>query len=103
MGSNHSEVQQQQVHQEVEKEGPSAPSNATEVNQLNQPRVPQQQLRSSAFNLEEIGEHSREDTRSLFIERMGKQYVPPSRLQDALSQSSKRVGSGPRDKKKNVP
>ncbi|XP_059301387.1 uncharacterized protein LOC132053387 isoform X2 [Lycium ferocissimum] len=73
------------------------------VNQLNQPRVPQQQLRSSAFNLEEIGEHSREDTRSLFIERMGKQYVPPSRLQDALSQSSKRVGSGPRDKKKNVP
>ncbi|XP_060167418.1 uncharacterized protein LOC132598512 isoform X2 [Lycium barbarum] len=73
------------------------------VNQINQPRVPQQQLKSSAFNLEEIGEHSREDTRSLFIERMGKQYVPPSILQDALSQSSKRVGSVPRDKKKNVP
>ncbi|XP_060180806.1 uncharacterized protein LOC132610505 [Lycium barbarum] len=117
MGSNHSEVQQQQVHQEVEKEGPSAPGNATEVsstifesaasmhsnssfvteqivNQLNQPKVPQQQLRSSAFILEEIGEHSREDTRSLFIERMGKQYVPLSRLQEALSQSSKRVRSG---------
>ncbi|MCE5165718.1 hypothetical protein HAX54_011836 [Datura stramonium] len=31
------------------------------VNQLNQPRVPREQLRSSAFILEEIGEHFRED------------------------------------------
>ncbi|KAK4342854.1 hypothetical protein RND71_038670 [Anisodus tanguticus] len=33
------------------------------VNQLKQPRVPQQQLRSSTFILEEIGERSREDIR----------------------------------------
>ncbi|KAG5606947.1 hypothetical protein H5410_028439 [Solanum commersonii] len=41
------------------------------VNQLNQPRVPNEKLRSSAFILEEIGEHSREVTRPLFIKRMG--------------------------------
>jgi len=60
-------------------------------------------LRSSAFVLEETGDHSREGTRPLFIERMGKQYVPPSRLQEALSQSSKRLRSNPQAKKKNVP
>ncbi|KAH0669912.1 hypothetical protein KY285_024055 [Solanum tuberosum] len=105
MGSNHSEVQQQPVHKQVEKEVPSTLRNAAiEVNQLNkQPRVSQDQLRSSAFVLEETGDHSTEGTRPLFIERMGKQYVPPSRLQEALSQSSKRVGSNPRAKKKNVP
>ncbi|MCD9559826.1 hypothetical protein HAX54_018129 [Datura stramonium] len=85
MGSNHSEVQQQQVHQQVQKEGLYTPSNAIEVsstiidnalsmqssssfiteqnvNQLNQPRVPREQLRSSAFILKEISEHSREDS-----------------------------------------
>jgi len=49
-------------------------------------------LRSSAFILEDISDHFREGTRPLFIERMGKQYVPPSRLQEALSQSSKESG-----------
>ncbi|KAJ8538253.1 hypothetical protein K7X08_014793 [Anisodus acutangulus] len=113
MRSNQSEVQQQQVHQEVRKEGPSTLSNATQVssirtesmasvqsnssfvakqidNQLNQPRAqPQQPLRSSAFILEEVGEHSGEGTRPRFIQRMGKQYVPLSSLQEALSQNSK--------------
>ncbi|KAK6802828.1 hypothetical protein RDI58_000611 [Solanum bulbocastanum] len=73
------------------------------VNQLNQPRVPKEQLRSSAFILEEISEHSKEVTRPLFIKRMGTQYVPISKLQEVLSQSRKRVGSDPRAKKKNVP
>ncbi|KAG5589661.1 hypothetical protein H5410_040175 [Solanum commersonii] len=124
MGIIHSEVQQQQIHQQVGKEGPSTPNNATKdsstiiesatlmqsnsfiakqtVNQLNQPRVPKEQLRSSAFIIEEIGENSREVTRSLFIERMGTQYVPISKLQEVLSQSRKRVGSDPRAKKKNI-
>ncbi|XP_059299220.1 uncharacterized protein LOC132051951 [Lycium ferocissimum] len=126
MRINQSEFQQQQVHQEVRKEGPSTPSNATEVssilieslasvqfnssfvvkqiaNQLNQPRAqPQQPLRSSALILEEVGEHSGEGTRPHFIQRMGKQYVPLSSLQEALSQNRKRVGSGAHAKKKTV-
>ncbi|KAG5620116.1 hypothetical protein H5410_005334, partial [Solanum commersonii] len=62
-------------------------------NQLNKlPSISQDHLRSSAFILEDISDHSREGTRPLFIERMGKQYVPPSRLQEALSQSSKESG-----------
>ncbi|KAH0655473.1 hypothetical protein KY285_030355 [Solanum tuberosum] len=62
--------------------------------QLNQPRAqPQIPLRSSAFILEEINEHSRKGTRPYLIQRMGKQYVPLSSLQEALSQTSKRVGN----------
>ncbi|KAH0695950.1 hypothetical protein KY289_013432 [Solanum tuberosum] len=62
----------------------------TQLNKL--PSISQDHLRSSAFILENISDHSREGTRPLFIERMGKQYVPPSRLQEALSQSSKESG-----------
>ncbi|KAH0652801.1 hypothetical protein KY289_030479 [Solanum tuberosum] len=115
--NNQSEVQQQQVHQKVRKEGSSTLNNETEVSstltenmasiqsnssfvtkqiarQLNQPRAqPQIPLRSSAFILEEINEHSRKGTRPYLIQRMGKQYVPLSSLQEALSQTSKRVGN----------
>ncbi|KAH0709177.1 hypothetical protein KY284_010604 [Solanum tuberosum] len=121
------EVQQQQVHQEVSKEGSSTLNNETEVSstltksmasvqsnssfvtkqiasQLNQPRAqPQISLRSSAFILEEINEHSREGTRPHFIQRMGKLYVPLSSLQEVLSQTSKRVENRAYVKKKNVP
>ncbi|KAK4359586.1 hypothetical protein RND71_021815 [Anisodus tanguticus] len=91
MGSIQSEVQHQQVYQQVEKER-ETPSNAVEVsstiienvasmqfsfsfvteqivNQPNQQWVSQEQLRNSAFILEEIGEHSREGTRPLIIEK----------------------------------
>nr|AAP45178.2 Zinc knuckle family protein [Solanum bulbocastanum] len=53
--TNQSEVQQQQVHQEVSKEGSSILNNETEPRA--QPQIPP---RSSAFILEEINEHSRE-------------------------------------------
>ncbi|XP_055835154.1 uncharacterized protein LOC129903629 [Solanum dulcamara] len=76
MGRNQSEASHQQIHQQVEKEGPSTTSNATEVHQLKQTRLPQEQLKSSIIILEEFGEHSREGTRPLIIEKMEKQYLP---------------------------
>ncbi|XP_055835414.1 uncharacterized protein LOC129903920 isoform X1 [Solanum dulcamara] len=126
MGRNQSEASHQQIHQQVKKEGPSTTSNATEisstiienvasrqssssfvtkqaVHQLKQTRLPQEQLKSYTFILEEFGEHSREGTRSLIIQKMEKQYVLLSRLQEALSQNSKRVRSDPRAQKKFVP
>ncbi|KAH0729472.1 hypothetical protein KY289_000660 [Solanum tuberosum] len=126
MGRNQSEALHQQIHQQVKKEGSSTPSNATEVlstiienvtsrqfsfsfvteqtiDQLNQTRVPQEQLRSSAFISEEIGEHSREGISPLIIEKMGKQHIPVSKLQEALSQNNKRVRSDSRAQKKIVP
>ncbi|KAK4380151.1 hypothetical protein RND71_002013 [Anisodus tanguticus] len=91
----------EEVRQQLEKEGPSGePSNATEastpdINQLNQQTTqPREQLKSSAFILSEIGEHFREGTSSLFITRGERQYVSPSRLREALSQTSKRGGKG---------
>ncbi|KAH0724832.1 hypothetical protein KY284_000697 [Solanum tuberosum] len=126
MGRNRSEALHQQIHQQVEKEGSSTPSNSTEVSstiienvasrqfsssfvtkqtidQLNQTRVPQEQLRSSTFISEEIGKHSREGIRPLIIEKMGKQHIPVSKLQEELSQNNKRVRSDPRAQKKIVP
>ncbi|KAK6802883.1 hypothetical protein RDI58_000667 [Solanum bulbocastanum] len=85
MGRNQSKALHQQIHQQVEKEVSSTPSNAIEIDQLSQTRVPQEQLRSSTFILEEIDEHSREGIRPLIIEKMGKQYVPVSKLQEAFS------------------
>ncbi|KAH0781000.1 hypothetical protein KY290_000598 [Solanum tuberosum] len=74
-----------------------------QIDQLNQTRVPQEQLRSSAFISEEIGEHSREGISPLIIEKMGKQHIPVSKLQEALSQNNKRVRSDSRAQKKIVP
>ncbi|KAF3632680.1 putative rhamnogalacturonate lyase B-like [Capsicum annuum] len=102
MSRNQTEAQHQQMYQQVKKEGPSTPTNASEVNQLNQARVRQEQLRHSEFILNEISEYSREGTRPIIIEKIGKQYVLLSKLLEALSQNSKGVRSGPRAKKKVV-